>query len=83
MIVTRANLNGGRPLRGYPLTEDQRTGFLGYKLGYCSGCNEPVSIRTVDIKDVVNHFGLVIEEKEGDRISFRQKVILWLGGRIE
>jgi hypothetical protein len=58
MFVTRANPNGGRPLSSYPLDEDKRSGNLGYKIGYCAGCGEPVLIRTIDVAEIVDRFGL-------------------------
>ncbi len=59
MLITRSHPNGGRPLTGYPIDEDKKTGQLGYKIGYCPcGCNEPLLIRTIDLKEVVDRFGV-------------------------
>lgn len=83
MLVSRANLNGGRPLKGYPYDEDPETGLLGFKLGYCSGCNEPIMIRSVDVREVVKHFGDIVDYEPPRRLSLKKRIILWLGGRVE
>lgn len=62
MFISRQNAKGGVPLKGYPLDTDPKSGYMGYKIGYCGcGCNEPLFIRTVDLNDVVNRFGVTIE----------------------
>ena len=83
MIISRANLQGGRPLRGYPLEEDPKTGMYGYKVGYCSGCNEPVMIRTIELRGVVEHFGRIVDDRLTKRVSLKHRLITWLGGKIE
>jgi hypothetical protein len=90
VMLTRANQNGGRPLSGYPITEDPATGMWGYKLGYCDcGCNEPILMRTVDARAVVTHFGIAEEEYEEWKTKIirkpkrplRVKIIEFLGGK--
>jgi len=87
MLLTRANPNGGRPLTGFPIAEDEKTGAYGYKIGYCPcGCNEEILIRTIDVRQVVSYFGIGMEEmdewkrklKEKTKIPMRQKVIKFL-----
>lgn len=91
MLLTRANPGGGRPLQGYPMYEDEETGLWGYKLGYCDcGCNKPIGIRTIDIRQVMCHFGVSMEEYEEwknqiikkPRRPLRIKIIEFLGGKV-
>lgn len=78
MIITRKNKIGGRPLSGYPFEEDPDTGYLGRKVGYCGGCNHPLLIRTIDLKEVLDTLGEGINKPA--RIPFKHKLIKYLGG---
>jgi hypothetical protein len=89
MIITRQNPKGGPALKGYPIEEDPRTGILGYKIGYCScGCREPLLMRIVDVRDIVEKFiGCVDEynsiiQKLRRKEPLRNKIIAFLGGRV-
>jgi len=89
MIITRANPSGGRPLRGYPLCEDPDTGLLGYKVGYCGcGCDQPLLIRTVDVRQIVDKFGGGLSDyqrwydKLKPKQSLKHLIIKALGGRV-
>lgn len=82
MIVTKQNPNGGPMLKMYPIDEDPETGVLGYKVGYCPcGCNQPLLLRTVDVRDIVNRFGWSLTEYEAaikklkPKVSFRKKLM--------
>ena len=79
MLITRQNLNGGPKLKSCPLVIDENSGTLMHKLGYCANCNEPLGIRTVDLKEVLEVFGF----GEGYKLSLRERVIKLLGGKIE
>jgi hypothetical protein len=88
MIITKQNPNGGPTLKSYPIREDKETGVLGYHVGYCPcGCNEPLLIRTVDIREVVNRFGMTLNEHDQvfqrlePKKPLRQKIIEFLGGK--
>lgn len=83
MLISRANMKGGRPLRGFPFDEDPKTGLLGYKVGYCSGCNEPIMIRSVELRDVVDHFGRIVDDRENKKVSLREWLVKKLGGRLD
>lgn len=89
VIISRQNMKGGPALKGYPLDEDPDTGQLGHKLGYCPGCNNPLLIRTLDMRDIVAKFGTTINEYEGifkrlkPKTPFRHKVIRLLGGKVD
>lgn len=78
MFITRQNLRGGAKLRGFPLAEDKDSGFLGYKIGYCSGCNKDLLMRTIEIGQVVEKFYHTLEGKK--RRSLRERIIQFLGG---
>lgn len=86
MLMTRANLNGGRRLHGFPLQEEN--GSLGYKLGYCSHCNEPILVRTIEAGEIMAHFKIGEGEyknllkKLRPKLHWRDYVIKWLGGNV-
>lgn len=81
MLITRQNLNGGPKLKTCPLVYDESTGSLMHKVGYCNGCNEPLGIRTVDLKEVMEVFGLSFGQNY--KLSLRERVIKFLGGKID
>jgi hypothetical protein len=81
MLLTRKNAKGGAPLKSYTLDEDPRTGCLGLKFGYCEGCNEPIFIRTVEMRDVISQFGYSLSMKSR-REPIKHKLIKFLGGRV-
>lgn len=87
MMISRKNLRGGRRLEGFPLVEEQ--GLLGYKVGYCEGCNEPIVIRTIDVREVVDNFGVSDDVYRRsfnlfkDRQPMKHRVIHWLGGEVK
>lgn len=54
MLISRKNAKGGRFLQRYPLVHDN--GALGYKIGYCSGCNEPIVMKIGDTEEVIQAF---------------------------
>lgn len=77
-LLTRQNLNGGPKLKICPITVDEDTGTLYHKVGYCSHCNNPLGIKTIDIKEVISHFaGYNNEYKK----SIRERIIEALGGK--
>lgn len=82
--MSRANLNGGKPLKGFPLEEED--GMLGYKIGYCSHCNEPWRVRTIDARDILTHFMIGEQEcknllkKLKPKTTLKEYLIKWLGG---
>lgn len=87
-MITRKNLKGGRRLTNFPLVTEERAGTLGYKLGYCEGCNEPLCIKLGDVQEVLAH--LFYSQKQHKhliaklmpKISFRRRFIKWLIGRL-
>lgn len=90
MILTRQNPKGGPALKGFPIEEDLDTGVLGYKIGYCScGCDQPLLIRTVDVRQVVTKFGISLDEYDSSLFKLkskkplRDKIINFLGGRVD
>ncbi len=90
MVITRQHPNGGPTLKGFPIEEDANTGVLGYKVGYCScGCAEPLLIRTVDIRAVMNKFGASMDEydtalyKLKRKEPLRDRIIKFLGGKTD
>lgn len=86
MLMTRQNLNGGKPLKGFPLEEEN--GSLGYKIGYCSHCNEPWRVRTIDAREILTHFSIGEDEHKNllkklrPKISWREYLIKRLGGNV-
>jgi hypothetical protein len=93
MLITKQNPNGGPALKGFPIEEDSDTGMLGYKLGYvkCGGCDktETVLMRTVDTRQIVNKFGMSLDEYDQNLLKLkpkeplRDRIIRFLGGRVE
>ena len=87
MLITRKNLRAGRPLQGFPLIGER--GLLGYKVGYCEGCNEPIVIRTIDVREIVDNFGVSDDFYKhsfhlfGHREPIKHRVIRWLGGEVK
>lgn len=74
MVITRQNGNGGPALKGFPIEEDPDTGILGYKVGYCPcPCNKPLLIRTVDVRQVMDKFGMSIDEYDTAFFKIKQK----------
>lgn len=57
MLVTRQNHNGGPKLKKFPITLDKDSNALGFKLGYCGKCSEPLIMRIGDTEDVMGAFG--------------------------
>lgn len=56
-LVTRQNKLGGPKLKRFPISIDPDSNALGYKLGYCGKCSEPLIMRLGDTQEVVNAFG--------------------------
>lgn len=90
MVITKQNQNGGPTLKGFPIEEDPTTGLLGYKIGFCPcGCNEPLYMRSVDVRQIVNKFGLTLGEydqmllKIKPKEPLKHKVIRFLGGKVD
>lgn len=88
MMISRKNLKAGRGLTGFPLHTEERTGTLGYKLGYCEGCNEAICLRTIDTQEVLAYLFHSAKQyknliqKLTPKISFRLRFIKWLVGRL-
>lgn len=86
MMLSRKNLKGGVVLKTFPLTEER--GYLGYKLGYCDGCNEPILIRTIDTQEVLSFLFYSTEQYKKllknlkPKISFKKRFIKWIIGRL-
>ena len=81
MFITRQNAKGGPRLKICPIDVDERTGNFGYRIGYCSGCNEPLMIRTVELREVLEYFGVSGSEKLKHE-SLRERIVHILGGEI-
>lgn len=86
MMLTRKNLLGGRRLKEFPLVEE--TGHLGFKLGYCEGCNEPVLVSTLDTQEILAH--LFYSQKKYKKLlsrleikeTFKKRFIKWIIGKL-
>lgn len=92
MLITKQNPNGGPALKGFPIEEDSNSGMLGYKLGYIScdcGKHETVLMRTVDTRQIVNKFGMSLDEYDQNLLKLkpkeplRDRIIRFLGGKTE
>lgn len=83
MLVTRANKKGGRPLTGFPIGKDPETDCIGYKLGYCSGCNNPLLLKLGDVHEIIGYFGDPNDWQVINKLSIRQRLIKWLGGKVD
>ena len=89
MIISRANKNGGPRLKGFPYGEDPHTGYRGYRVGYCDGCNNPLFIRTLEVKEMMGEFGCSHTnwEPEAIKVPLRKRMAGWLiyalGGRVD
>ena len=92
MLITRQNPKGGPTLRGFPIEEDDDTGVLGYKVGYCPcGCGKPLLIRTLDVRAVMEKFGYSMDQydsalfklKRKYSTPLRERIIKFLGGKVE
>lgn len=87
MLLTRKHLRAGRALTGFPLCEED--GLLGYKLGYCKGCNESILIRTSDSQEILAY--LFRSQKQYKKLinrlapkyPFKRRFIRWLVGKLE
>lgn len=86
MFLTRKNLNGGRPFTGFPLVEIE--GCIGRKLGYCEHCNEPILVKTIDVKDIMAYFWYTEKEYKNvidllqPKIAVKTRLIKWLVGKL-
>jgi len=84
MLVTRQNLKGGRPLSGFPITEI--SGVLAYKIGYCEHCNNSIGIKTTQVREMIDFFGLTelkyrdLLDKFQPKIGIKEWLIRLLGG---
>ncbi len=94
MLITKQNPNGGQPLKGFPIEEDGESGMLGYKLGYirmdcvCGKMlHDQVLMRTVDTRQIVNKFGMSLDEYDQNLLKLKPKeslshrIIKFLGGK--
>jgi len=62
MLIIRKNRLAGRALTGYPIVVDEKTGLWGLKIGYCEGCNEPITLRTIDARDFASAYGASLDQ---------------------
>ena len=96
MLITKQNPNGGPALKGFPIAEDTESGMLGYKVGYLDfNCEcgkhvyDQVLMRTVDTRQIVNKFGMSLDEydrhllKLKPKDSLRVRIIRFLGGKVD
>ncbi len=84
MLITRQNPTGGRPLRDYPIDRDEKTGRMGFKLGYCSKCAEPLLLKISDADEVAQRFVQpeVIEVKVPLMQKLKKQIVESLGGTV-
>lgn len=86
MMLSRKNLKAGVKLKGYPLEEEN--GNLGFKVGYCEGCNEPLLFRTIDTQDILAKLFYATEKYDKlledlkPKFSFKKRLIKWLVGKL-
>lgn len=86
MMLTRQNLKGGPKLKKFPLEEIN--GALGYKVGYCEGCNEPLLLRTLDAREILAHLHYSEEayakllKNLKPKLSFKKRLIKYLVGKM-
>lgn len=94
MLITKQNPNGGPPLRGFPIREDGESGMLGYGLGYITftcecgqSKHDEVLMRTVDTRQIVNKFGVSLDEYDQSLLRlkpkepFTHRIIRFFGGK--
>jgi hypothetical protein len=87
MFITRQHPSGARPLKAYPIDTEPRSGKLGYKIGYCMcGCKEPLFIRTIELREVLEYFGEINNSYYNKKLSLttklKSRIIKMLGGTI-
>ena len=84
MLITRQNPNGGRPLREYPIDTDQKTGRMGFKIGYCVNCAEPILLKISDADDVARMFvqADIVEPKVPLIQRLKKQMVEALGGTL-
>ncbi len=86
MILSRKNAIGGKRLTKCPLEEEN--GVLGYKLGYCGHCNEPILVRTIDAREILALLWIGEDDvksllkKLRPKINWREWLITRLGGSV-
>jgi hypothetical protein len=84
MLFTRRNFKAGRPLKTFPLEEEN--GVLGFKLGYCSNCNEAIHLSRTDSQEILASLFRAQKEykklllKLEPKFTIRHKLIKWLVG---
>lgn len=92
VIISKQNPNGGPTLKGFPIEEDPDSGMLGYKLGYIAcqcGRQDSVLMRTVDCRQIVNKFGMSLDEYDRSLLKLkpkepiRNRLIKFLGGKVD
>lgn len=77
MLLTRKNQVSGPELKKFRITEDRQTGIWGIKIGYCSGCNDPVIISHLDTGVIVSKLAYDLEEYEKMLESIRRYRDFW------
>lgn len=85
-MISRKNLKAGRKLKSFPLEEVN--GSLGYKIGYCEGCNETILLRTIDAREILAHlhyseeaYSKLLNDLK-PKFSIKKRFIKWLVGLL-
>lgn len=94
VLITKQNPKGGPALRGFPIREDADSGVLGYGIGYITlNCEcgkstyDEVLMRTVDTRQIVNKFGVSLDEYDQSLLKLKPKepwqhrLIRFFGGK--
>lgn len=78
MHLLKSNPAGGAPLKTQPFREDKETGCLVRLIGYCPHCKNPVNIRSIDYREMIENFlGITLEELTPKK-PIRQRIGEWL-----
>ena len=57
MLLTFKHKLAPKPFTYFMHEADRETGRLGRKIGYCSGCSEPIIVMSSQIHTIVDYFG--------------------------
>lgn len=79
--MLRANPRGGRPMAAIgSLDWDETYPNLQYKLGYC-GCGKKILATPLELEELVGRFKGFKTRHYDERIPFRKRIALRLGGK--
>lgn len=84
MLLTRKNPRAGKRLTGFPIVREPRSDQVGYKLGYCDGCGEPIIALIHEAREIAANFvgGVNVFDSIIGVLEEKQKPKLPLGVKI-